>query len=195
MTMNRTVKIALAVLALLVVAGGGYAVKADRDAKAHDKAVAQANAKRKRDRAAAERRRQARESRQAAQAAQAKAASCHQQLDGLVDVLSELDSRLDIGMNYHDYTDRVGDVKVAYDAVPFEELAGDFDCVSSVGMPAETAVNEYTKAADRWDRCFDDYACDVDAIEPSLRVRWDKATSAVKKAKSGLAELDTLASL
>jgi hypothetical protein len=118
-------------------------------------------------------------------AAQAKYDTCQDQMGDLLDSLTELDSRLDVGMNYDEYTDSVGDIRVAYDQVPFDE-ANDPTCLTSVGLPSETALNHYAKATRIWSACFDDFNCSTDSIEPKLRRYWDKASASIDTAKEGL---------
>jgi hypothetical protein len=118
-------------------------------------------------------------------AAQAKYDTCQEQMGELLDSLTELDSRLDIGLNYDEYTDSVGDIRAQYDQVPFDE-ANDPTCLTSVGLPAEQALNHYAKATRVWDSCFDDINCSNDSIEPKLRRYWDKASTSIDAAKDGL---------
>jgi hypothetical protein len=123
--------------------------------------------------------------------AQAEYQKCSTQLkglNGLLDVESNLNSHLDVGMNYHDYTSAVGDVKAAYDQTPFHQM--DFHCLTS-GIHAEGALNAYVKAANIWDKCFNDINCNVDAIKPQLQKQWGKASSEVQSAQSALQNLQT----
>jgi hypothetical protein len=59
--------------------------------------------------------------------------SCPTRLKPLYDALREMDSRLSVGMGKADYTSRLGDVRVKYDAVTGE---GDFPA----GACFDTAV-------------------------------------------------------
>ena len=123
--------------------------------------------------------------------AEAKAETCKTEMAGLVDALGELDSRLNVGLNYDEYTDQVGDLRVEYDRVDFggsdpEQL----ECLSSVGLPAEGAMNEYAKAATTWDECFEDIDCDNDAIQPDLQRRWSAASRKADRATRGLEKLE-----
>jgi hypothetical protein len=120
--------------------------------------------------------------------AQAEYQKCKSQLGGIVDAEETLNSHLSVGMNYHDYTSEVGDVKAAYDQVPFKQL--DFQCLGA-GLPAEKALNAYAKAANIWDTCFNDINCSNDSIKPQLQAQWDKAGSQAEDAKSKLGGLQT----
>ena len=120
-------------------------------------------------------------------------AACSTAFTDLQDTLGELDSRLSVGLTYDEYGDAVADARVAYDQVDIAHLKlpydGNFICLGSVGVPLERALNQYAAAYDRWDECFDDYNCDVDAIQPELQTYWSKASRAITKAKDGLADM------
>jgi hypothetical protein len=113
---------------------------------------------------------------------------CRDTTRPLLDKLHELDSRLDVGLNYDEYTDKVGDVNVAYDRVT-PKIGGQPQCVTSVGIPAEAAFNQYVKASNIWGECFDDINCDNDSIEPDLHNHWNKASNSIDSADRGLKEL------
>jgi hypothetical protein len=118
-------------------------------------------------------------------AKQAKYDSCKQQMEPLLESLSELDSRLGVGLSYDEYTDKVGNVRVAYDDIDFAEVS-DTACLSDVGVPGEKALNQYAKAANVWSSCFDDFNCSNDSIKPTLQRHWSKATLLIDSAKEGL---------
>jgi hypothetical protein len=73
---------------------------------------------------------------------------CEVQLGGFLEALEELDSRLNVGLVFQDYTNRVGDAQVEYDQIPFDDLAT--PCVTEVGIPAEAALNHYIRADNQW---------------------------------------------
>lgn len=54
----------------------------------------------------------------------------------LLDPLTDLGSRLDVGLSYREYATKVGDVKVAYDRTNFDEIA-DPACLKRVAVPLE----------------------------------------------------------
>ena len=118
--------------------------------------------------------------------ARAEFQKCSTQLKGVLDAESNLNSHLDVGMNYHDYTSAVGDVKAAYDQTPIHQM--DFQCLAS-GVHAEAALNAYVKAAGIWDKCFSDINCNVDSIKPQLQKQWGKASSELQGAQSALQNL------
>lgn len=119
--------------------------------------------------------------------ARAAYAACDRALGPLLKQLRELDSRLNVGLNYDEYTTEVGDIRVVYDSVV--EQADDPTCLTSVGIPAEEALNQYAKATGKWEECFDDIDCDTDSIEPTLRKYWDRASTAIDTAEQGLEEM------
>jgi hypothetical protein len=119
--------------------------------------------------------------------ARAAHAACDRALGPLLKQLRELDSRLDVGLNYDEYTTEVGDIRVVYDSVV--EQAEDPACLTSVGIPAEEALNEYAKAAGKWGDCFDDINCDTDSIEPTLRKYWDRASTSIDTAQQALEDM------
>lgn len=120
-------------------------------------------------------------------AAKRTAAACEGQLGPFLRKLQELDSRLSVGLNYSEYTEKVADVKVVYDRIPFDDL--DFDCLSSVGTPGETALNQYAKAADRWGECVDDLDCSNESVQPELQKFWTRAGKLAARAVDGLKTL------
>jgi hypothetical protein len=123
----------------------------------------------------------------AAQAAQEKYEKCKRQTAPLMQRLHELDSRLGVGLNYDEYTNKVGDVRVAYDQTT--SAIGGPECLSGVGLPAEDALNEYVKASNTWGDCVDDINCDNDSIQPELQGHWAKASLAIDRADRGLRKI------
>jgi hypothetical protein len=99
-----------------------------------------------------------------------------------------LDTRLSVGLTYADYTSEVADIRVVYDQTPFGEV-DDFDCLGDVGVPLERALNQYAKAATRWDECFEDIYCENDSIQGELQEHWTKAGRLAVKADTGLAAM------
>lgn len=113
--------------------------------------------------------------------------ACREQLEPLVEALSELDSRLTVGLNYERYSESVSDNQVAYDRVPFDELGP--ECVTDVGIPLEKAVNAYVKAYNIWSNCFEDIDCSNDSIKGRLQKHWAKATRQIARAEQNLEAL------
>jgi hypothetical protein len=115
--------------------------------------------------------------------------TCRRQIGPLLDELQELDSRLDVGLSYDEYTTHVGDARVIYDRVVDE--VDDTTCLTEVGLPAERAFNQYVKASNKWGDCFEDLDCDPDAIEPTLQTHWDRASTLVESADRRLEAMRT----
>jgi hypothetical protein len=114
----------------------------------------------------------------------ADAETCDTELRDLVDSLGDLNSRLAVGLSFQDYSEHVGDVRVAYDKVDFSSLPA--RCLRRVGVPAENALNNYINAYNTWNDCIGDEYCDVDTIDPDLQSVWSVATARVEKASSRL---------
>ncbi len=117
---------------------------------------------------------------------------CKSHVGDLIDSLEEITSRLDIGLNYENYSQELGDVKVAYDKA-FDDtdvvVALGEDCVSNVAVPAENALNSHLKASILWDRCIEDFDCDPDANEKKMQKHWQRAQRQIAKSQSGLEDL------
>lgn len=175
---------ATAVAAVLAAAIGASACGTSGPSAAEKRAEAAKVAKVRQQREQAARRRQALQV----------ARRCDAQLGDLVKAEQELSSRLDVGLNYRDYGDQVGNVSVAYNAVDFKALH-DMGCLSAVGLPAEKAFNYFIKAQTVWQDCFDDMYCSTDSIDPKLQNRWVIASRKADEAKQGLADLKTPAGI
>lgn len=114
---------------------------------------------------------------------------CARQLKGLVRSLNDLDGLLDVGLNHDEYSDRVGEIAIAYNRIDFKELED--DCVLSVGLPAEAAFNKYVKAGSTWNDCITDFGCELDSIDSQLQLRWASAGERLSEADAALSEMTT----
>jgi hypothetical protein len=123
-----------------------------------------------------------------AQQAQAQYQKCNSQLHPLLSAEENLDSHLDIGMNYDEYTNAVGDAKAAYDQIPFHQLGP--KCLLP-GISLENAMNDFAKGANTWTNCFNKLSCSNDSIKPQLQAQWSKAHSQIDTAKTELQALQT----
>ena len=101
-----------------------------------------------------------------------------------VDALTELDSRLSVGLNFTNYSERVGDARVAYDRIPFKQL--EYRCVHNVGVPAEDALNLYVQAYTIWNHCVGDIYCSNDSITRKLQRKWAEATRKLNHVQNAL---------
>ena len=119
--------------------------------------------------------------------AQAVYAKCNRDMSALLAALSDLDSRLGVGLTQSDYNGKVGDVKVAYDKINVSSL--DKACVNDVGVHLENALNSYIEADKKWGNCITNTYCSTDSITPDLQAKWADATSEIQAARDGLANL------
>lgn len=110
--------------------------------------------------------------------------ACKTTLQPFTDSLTELDSRLAVGLNFSEYSDKVGAAKVAYDRLPFSSL--DTTCVSQVGALEEDAFNDYVHAYNTWNDCVGKVGCSNDSIKSSLQGDWSKATDLLTTVRSRL---------
>jgi len=79
----------------------------------------------------------------------------------------------------------VGDAQVAYDNVPFGRL--DSRCTLKVGVALEDALNQYIRAFNSWNKCFQAYACEVEgAVLAGIRRHWSEATERLDYASKRL---------
>jgi hypothetical protein len=107
---------------------------------------------------------------------------CRDELEGFLEVLQELNSRLGVGVQFDTYLDLVGDVRVEYDQLPDLEQ----ECLFEVGFPAETALRRYIAAANIWNECIGNLGCEFDSIEPDLQEKWAQAAELIEDAQEGL---------
>lgn len=107
--------------------------------------------------------------------------------------MAALNSRLDVGLVYADYSVRVGDVKVAYDKIEqrrsqakddgAKDPAASIDCINKVIVPLEAAMGAYTQAASKWNSCNQSSYCST----PDLQGLWTTASTKLERARTGLA--------
>jgi hypothetical protein len=96
----------------------------------------------------------------------------------LFDALSGLNSRLSVGMNFSDYSSKLGDAKVAYDDLPISSL--EQSCISAAGVPLEDALNAYITAYNTWNACISSATtCNNDANTKALQAQWTIATTKI----------------
>ena len=114
--------------------------------------------------------------------AQAKAASvqCDSQVGPLVTALDDLNGRLDVGLTFDQYDEKLGDVWVAYDKIVWGTLGSKSKCVLA-GVHAENALNNYSDAYNIWKDCLGDMNCDLDSIDPSRQAKWTPASRQIQK--------------
>lgn len=115
---------------------------------------------------------------------------CARAIKPLRDSLQQVNSRLSVGLNYSDYNNRVGDVRVAYDSQLKAIEAAGADCLDAA-EPLETAYNSFVKVSGIWSDCIDDYNCDFSKGDANTKAQagWAKAGRALKKSDRKLDDL------
>lgn len=108
---------------------------------------------------------------------------CIDEVGAFFDALFDLNSRLDVGLNFSAYSERVGDAKVAYDRIDIDAL--DAACIT-VAAKAEDAYNAYADAYNTWNACIGDTNCDNDSITPDLQDDWAKASTLLDEVEDAL---------
>lgn len=124
-----------------------------------------------------------------ASAQRAKHDKCAHRFSPLLGALLQLDSRLTFGLQFADYTSRVGDARTAYDRAARGIKSADPQCISKVGIPFQSALNSYTTAGDIWNNCIQDYTCEFTKGSPALtkaQTAWSAAASKLRRGESGL---------
>lgn len=107
--------------------------------------------------------------------------ACVAELSSLYNAEIDLQGRLTVGINESNYSSRVGDIAAAYNALTLSAL--DYDCVKYVGVPLESAYNDYSTAAQKWNKCIVSFSCTNKSIQPTLRRLWSKADAQLAKAR------------
>lgn len=184
-----------AVAMVMLVAGCGSSGPSAHEkaaAASHKAAVAKRKAAAHRQEVAARARAKAAAERRARQSAVYR--ECRAVANGLDNRLSELNSRLAVGMAFAEYGDRVGSARVAYDKFIRDAKArgGVSDaCVNRVGVPLESALNAYAAAYDVWNNCINATSCDTStgAAHDKMQAKWSKAGRLVDKADAALTGL------
>lgn len=113
--------------------------------------------------------------------------TCEKQLSGFNRALGDLDAELNVGLNFHDYSESVRDAAVAYERIDVDDLAD--DCALEVGLPLEKALRKYVDAEEVWEECFERLSCDLDSIDPKLQRLWAAAGDLIDQADDGISQL------
>jgi hypothetical protein len=181
---RRTGRLAVILVVVLSLLGIGAGVVVFMDQRAEAIAAEQ--------KAAAKQRAEARERREArAEVAVEKAAyeTCVDEMSPILEDLSTLDARLDVGLDLDEYSDLLGAASVSYDAMDID--APEPDCISDVGVPLENALNKYIEIASTWNDCiWEDTYCSMDNIDAEMQLAWLKSSQLIDKASESLDDLD-----
>lgn len=186
---TRVMRTAVAALIAVTMAGCG----GEDGPTAEDRAAASASASAASASVEAEASASASAEASASQSVEQQAAydNCSSRTSELLTVLQELDSRLNVGLAYRDYGEKVGDVQVAYDSSVEAILAETDDCLAKVGVPLENAFNRYREVQDIWTDCIDDAYCNFSegAVNEKVQKKWAAATKSLAKADRNLEAL------
>jgi hypothetical protein len=101
--------------------------------------------------------------------------ACADRIRPLYDAMSDLNSRLNVGLSKQDYATRVGDIQVVYDRMVAGGPFGPGACVQTA-QKLETAGTEYIQAHTKWNDCLTNTACSNDSIRPTLQGHWATAS-------------------
>lgn len=116
------------------------------------------------------------------------AAECRDGLADLSDELSKVDSRLSVGLTQSEFNTALGDVQIAYDRSPFQNL--DEKCLRQAGLPLGSAFNAYLQANTKWADCINDTYCEVEGdVLSDIRSKWSEATRLIAKSERALTQL------
>lgn len=110
-------------------------------------------------------------------------AECADELEGVMEALEQMKARLDIGLNRAAYSERLGDISVAYNRLDATELAGMGPACISTAATLEDAYNAYITASNEWSDCFNRTGCTLDSIESSLQEHWAEASDLIDEAR------------
>jgi hypothetical protein len=86
-----------------------------------------------------------------------------------------------------EYRTAVQNVNVEYGKI--NVASEDSACVSKVGVPTETALNEYSAALRSWNDCVTDMACGKTVLHDLVQGHWSTASGKVAEAKEGMQTL------
>ena len=117
--------------------------------------------------------------------ARAKRRTCTRQVGAFLDTVSEIDSRLTVGLTIADYTQKIGDAQVAQDQVRKAELSEECE---SVFLSGELAKTIHTAALSSWQLCIraPEYCDDAEQQR-----EWKSAKTFLAEGRDALARLGT----
>ncbi len=109
--------------------------------------------------------------------------ACESGAGDMLDAALEIQSRIQLSINYYNYQDLVAEANVAYSDVTAASL--DPACNDDVYEPATAAMELYISAEDEWSSCvYDDY-CDAGS-DIDVESKWSDATDRIDEANAGL---------
>lgn len=110
-------------------------------------------------------------------------AECAAELEDFRDALDEMDGRLDVGLNYADYGERLGDISVALNRTDVEGVSEFGLACVEVALLLNEAFLAYIDAHDTWRDCFDRTGCSNDDIRSELQASWATASEKLDEAR------------
>lgn len=175
--MLKRLLICIVILSAAVLTLAACGSSGPSDQEKHEAAVA----KKKHEEKLAAEKREKREEAEALVALQ-EGELCEEQLGQFLESLEDLNGRLQVGVNYNQYFEYVGDASAAYNQIPFKQL--EYKCLNKVGLPSENALNAYVEGAGVWEECFEALSCEGE--DPELQRKWTKAERQLNHAESGM---------
>jgi hypothetical protein len=97
--------------------------------------------------------------------------------------VSDLNSDLDVGLNYSEYGQRLRTILRLYHRAPVGPQS--VSCTHNVGVPAEHAMNHYSIAYTVWSWCMARLGCDANH-EAQRQRQWSAASAAINRATNKL---------
>lgn len=108
--------------------------------------------------------------------------ACLAEIGEFREVLDDLDARLDVGLTYSQYNERMGDVNVASNRMDVDDLPDEIVCYE-VAILLNEAFIEYIDAGTKWTDCFDRLRCTNEDVEPALQAHWATASEKLDEAE------------
>lgn len=113
--------------------------------------------------------------------------TCESTISEFKEAVNAVDSKLNVGLVQNDFNTALGEAQVAYDQLDADAILSDDYCVSDVLGPLEDAFNIYVKSNTKWNKCNQNYSCEVKGkVLDDLQARWLRATLKVAEADQAL---------
>lgn len=113
--------------------------------------------------------------------------TCESTMSEFKDAVQAVDSKLDVGLVQNDLNTALGDASVAYDNLDLDAISTDEYCLTEVARPLEKAFNIYVRSNTKWNKCIQDYGCEVEGkVLEDLQVRWLKASLKIAEVDQAL---------
>ena len=114
-------------------------------------------------------------------------ATCESTLSEFKDAVEAVDSKLNVGLVQNDFNNALGDASVAYNQLELDPISTDEYCLSEVARPLEQAFNIYVRSNTKWNKCNQDYGCEVEGkVLNDLQGRWLRASLKIAQVDQAL---------